>query len=147
MPRYIDADALIEALQGWREDSAMYDGSGNPVDSILYDVICRTEDAPTADVAPRAELEQLRHKYELAVAEREANAKALVDMTIERDSMRTAANSYKMHYQNVAREIFAEIEKCTIRKVTQNGEILFDSTEQFAELKKKYMEATDGRNV
>lgn len=56
MARYIDADALIEVLQGWREDSAMYDGAGNPVDSILYDVIRHIEDAPTADVAPRAEV-------------------------------------------------------------------------------------------
>lgn len=56
MARYIDADALIETLQGWREDSAMCDGSGNPVDSILYDVIRYIEDTPTADVAPRAEV-------------------------------------------------------------------------------------------
>lgn len=56
MARYIDADALIEVLQGWREDSAMYDDSGNPVDSILYDVIRHIEDVPTANVAPRAEL-------------------------------------------------------------------------------------------
>lgn len=54
--RYIDADTLIEVLKGWREDSAMHDGSGNPVDSILYDVIRYIEDTPTADAAPRAEV-------------------------------------------------------------------------------------------
>jgi hypothetical protein len=53
--RYIDADALIEVLQEWRHTSSLNDGEGNPVDSILYDVIRRIEDAPTADVAPRAE--------------------------------------------------------------------------------------------
>ena len=40
----------------------------------------------------------------------------------------------------VAREIFEEIEKCTIRKVLREGEIIFDTSEQFAELKKKYTE-------
>lgn len=55
MERYIDANALIEVLQEWRDTSSLKDGAGNPVDSILYDVIRRIEDAPTADIAPRAE--------------------------------------------------------------------------------------------
>lgn len=56
MARYIDADALIEVLQEWRDTSSLNDGAGNPVDSILYDAIRHIEDAPTADVAPRAEV-------------------------------------------------------------------------------------------
>ena len=55
MARYIDADALLETLKGWQEDSAMYDGAGNPVESILCDVIHHVENAPTADVVPMAE--------------------------------------------------------------------------------------------
>lgn len=39
----------------------------------------------------------------------------------------------------VAREIFKEIEKCTIQKVVRDGEVIFDSTEQFAKIKKKYI--------
>ena len=38
----------------------------------------------------------------------------------------------------VAREIFEEIDKCTIRKVVRNGEVLYDFSERFDELKKKY---------
>ena len=41
----------------------------------------------------------------------------------------------------LAREIFEEIEKCTIRKVVRDGEIVYDTTEYFAELKKKYTES------
>ena len=40
----------------------------------------------------------------------------------------------------VVREIFEEIEKCTLRKIVMDGEVLYDKTEQFAELKKKYTE-------
>lgn len=49
------------------------------------------ERQPKADVVPRAELEQLQHKYDLAVAEREANVKWFTE--------------------NLAREIFAKIER------------------------------------
>ncbi len=38
----------------------------------------------------------------------------------------------------VAREIFEEIEKCTVRKVVHDGKVVFDTSERFAELKKKY---------
>lgn len=40
----------------------------------------------------------------------------------------------------VARKIFEEINKCVITKVIKDGEVIFDRSEQFAELKKKYTE-------
>ena len=45
---------------------------------------------PTADVAPKSEAESL---------------------TLELNAMRGAANSYKMHYNNLAREIFMDIDR------------------------------------
>lgn len=56
------------------------------------------ERQPTADVVPRAEFEQLQHKYALAVAEREANVKGFTENLA---SAKTDA----------AREIFAKIER------------------------------------
>lgn len=44
----------------------------------------------------------------------------------------------------LAREIFEEIEKIgAIRKVIHQGEIVYDVTSEYAELKKKYTDATD----
>lgn len=40
----------------------------------------------------------------------------------------------------VAKDIFEEIKKCVVLKVIHNGEVLYDRTEQFAEVKKKYTE-------
>lgn len=37
------------------------------------------DDTPSADVVPRAKYEKLQHKYELAVAEREANVKGFAE--------------------------------------------------------------------
>lgn len=49
--------------------------------AICRDVMCG--DTLELINRQRVEIEQLNHKYELAVAERKANAKALIDMTIE----------------------------------------------------------------
>ena len=88
MPRYIDADALIEKIRRCEFDIT---GRG-----IVYDageVQSFINFMPTADVAPKSEVERL---------------------TVELEAMRGAANSYKMHYENakteIAREIFEEIE-------------------------------------
>lgn len=43
----------------------------------------------------------------------------------------------------LAKEIFEEIEKYTIIKVIHTGEVLYDCSEQFAELKKKYTEGME----
>ena len=82
----------------------------------------------TADVVPREEFDNLK---------------------VELTAMRSAANSYKMHYQNIAKEIFEEIDKILSDDVKTtydcNGnayhKVYFeDLIEDVAELRKKYME-------
>lgn len=85
---------------------------------------------PTADVAPKSEVERLQ-----------AEVDRLLELvgTIPPDRVefvsRTEINAIK---ENLAREIFEEIERCTVQKVINQGKVLYDTTEQFAELKKKY---------
>ena len=96
------------------------------------------KEAPSTDVAPKSEVEELltrlTHAYEkIDIAEDEVEA-----LEIELKTMRSAANSYKMHYEKakteVAREIFEEIyEDCFDGFGYINYEAL-------AELKKKYTE-------
>ena len=80
---------------------------------------------PTADVVSKERLE--------------AAIGRLDETEIELDAMRGAANSYKMHYENLAREIFAEIDDLMIDHA--RGDIddhwLFVRME---EIKKKYTE-------
>ena len=92
MERYIDADSTIKAI---RNRFNIYfeipcDSDDRRVQEIIEIVIRTIKEQPTADVAPKSEVDQLQ---------------------IELEAMRGAANSYKMHYENLAREIFAEIEK------------------------------------
>ena len=80
----------------------------------------------SADVAPRSEVERL---------------------TIELEAMRGAANSYKMHYENLAREIFSELDSILKAHTTEQhyrGERFIPKTidigivKAIADLKKKY---------
>lgn len=68
---------------------------------------------------------------------------------VELDAMRTAANSYKMHYENakseVARVIFDSIERLLFayRKMSMSGPYyVADLRDAICELKKKYMGGT-----
>lgn len=97
------------------------------LNAILY--------ATTADVVPKSEVEKL---------------------TVELDAMRGAANSYKIHYNSISREIFEEIEKIiqdrknkelklqgdnkTISPFTYSCNVLTIIQYKIAELKKKYLE-------
>lgn len=78
--------------------------------------------APTEDVVPRAEFEKARQVgFELGKTDSiyghsvEQMAEKVEELSIELEAMRGAAKSYKMHYENakqeVAMEIFEEIEK------------------------------------
>lgn len=69
MPRYIDADILINRLLPQKAEYTIYE-------QTVYDII---QNSSTADVVPKSELEQLQHKYDLAVAEREANVKGFTE--------------------------------------------------------------------
>ena len=53
---------------------------------------------------------------------------------------KTLQEAYEIGRKEVAREIFEEIKKCTTMKVLLNGEIIYDKTKEFDELKKKYTE-------
>lgn len=77
---------------------------------------------PTADVAPRAEVDKARLRgYEQGKRDNVYgfSAKELAEkierLSVELEAMRGAANSYKMHYEKakieVAREIFEEIDR------------------------------------
>lgn len=136
MPRYIDADIAIKLI---KMDALLYFGYSKT------DAIYCIKATPTADVIPRAEVETLKDNNEhLAVI--------LEETKIELKAMRGAANSYKMHYENLATEIFEEIEKVIgeqyenyvfdnldIEGVKQDAIIAFVDTMKyrFAELKKK----------
>ena len=72
-----------------------------------------------ADVVPKSEVERLE---------------------VELEAMRCAANSYKIHYENLAREIFEEIEKYWIDSDTLPDCARLVDLDKIAELKKKYTE-------
>ena len=87
MARYIDADALLKNINT-NPAEALNERCAQILEAILY--------APTADVAPRAE---------------------------------------------VAREIFEEIRKIgLVTRVIRSGNIIYDVTAEYIELKKKYTE-------
>ena len=100
------------------------------MDGMDY-ILDMIDNAPTEDVVPRSEYEEL---------------------SIELEAMRCAANSYKMHFENakqeVAREIFEEIEEalaqhsyaqCFQGEVCATSYFDYDLEDSVAELKKKYI--------
>lgn len=132
MPRYIDADALKRRIYA----SPMFFHFGEDGFFIRDAVLNLIEKfPPTANVVPKSEYERL---------------------TIELEAMRTAANSYKMHYERLAKEIFEEIEATissmkfnakTKRKTVRVEELIEQMEllqkcilEIIAEIKKNYME-------
>ena len=87
------------------------------------------------ELVPKSEYDQLQKKYELAVAEREANVRGFAD-------------SIKMIKEDMAREIFAEIDNCIHEKRWNSTKFfLSEILNTIAELKKKYIgEADDTKN-
>jgi hypothetical protein len=118
MERYIDAYKLIDILRD-REVKAA--GVYGDLGGAVMGCIRLVEIQPTADVAPKSEVEHLRHKYDLAVAEREANVKGFTEELSKAKA-------------EVAREIFEEIEDLFFK----NG--VFIHIPSYNELKKKYTE-------
>lgn len=88
MARYIDADALYRETEKKIKEANSYRMA--VVDGEFLDLI---NDAFTADVAPRAEVEQAVAKYIVEIAETEGK------------------KLHKKAKQEVARQIFAEIEE------------------------------------
>ena len=141
MARYIDADKLIA------EYDRVHVGPAGGARKLMVE-------APTADVVPRAEaenyksiaehqqklsmdryfeikqlkqeLDELKLKYNLAVAEREANVRGFSATVLK-------------HKAEVAREIFEEIESVCLKHIDRYDRYLM-CCKEFAELKKKYTE-------
>lgn len=136
MARYIDADKLN------RKKKHSFQVQGLPFPKSEWFI--KADDlfhAPTADVAPRAEVERLRKELEIAEI-------FINNRDIELQSMRGAANSYKMRYKNakaeVAMEIFEEIENSIspMLGLEDDKEYVAILATTFAELKNKYTEET-----
>ena len=146
MARYIDADKLLEKaeeIEWFNESTGFYDHI-NIVHK--YDV----ETAPTADVVPKSEVEELSGKYEdlkLKYAELQKDKDELIAWSNDK---KTEAERWRRNLEavleeipetkrEVAREIFEEIENFIPRfKV---GYFSYMSlTDGIAKLKKKYTE-------
>lgn len=61
--------------------------------------------AYTADVVPKSEVDLYRKQVDELEDELASTYDKLENAKVELEAMRTAANSYKMHYENLAREI------------------------------------------
>ena len=113
MERYIDAD---KAKELW---------SGDHPTQIAMRVIF--DELPTADVAPKSEVKKLENTYNRAI--RKIDNKTITAIRIAK--------------QEVAREIFEEIEKMLIDSTHIPDCSRFVDIDKLAELKKKY---TEGKN-
>lgn len=145
MARYIDADKLLESVT-----------KNDFNDWLDYDIFQHlVEEAPTADVVPKSEVEKLicklecllchvtggrlsKHTYDLATME-----------TVATDCINETYNEgYGEGYKDCATEIFAEIEKIIIKHLNDaiksksvTAELQIDYIElDISELKKKYQE-------
>ena len=97
----------------------------------MTDVGMMIEDTPTVDVVSKIDVEILEYDKKLIFDEgkswhRTADlyAKRMVGLEVELKAMRGAANSYKMHYENLAREIFEEIEQEINAALQSNYKVL-----------------------
>ena len=147
MARYIDADALLKGLElsikSWSGDC----NSNAPTMVRAYqDVVYRVKNAPTADVVPRAEVDELICKLECFLCH--ATGGRLSKHTYDLGTMETVAtdcinetynDGYGEGCKDCAREIFEEIEKCMMHDIIPTIGVYKGSLElRIAELKKKY---------
>lgn len=92
---------------------------------------------PPADVVPKSDAE--KQKLEIWRLQGEVER-----LTVEHEAMRGAANSYKMHYENLAMQIFNDLKANQIPCVSEDGAVFFCiKSKTFKQLRKKYMRATD----
>jgi ADP-dependent phosphofructokinase/glucokinase len=121
MARYIDADALIERLK-FKRDETDINGKKH---SGLECAIAQVQKQPTADVVPKSEVEELKADLEV--------------WKQNRFNIFQRLELYKMTRQEVAREIFAEIDRAVENAELEWGTICGVKL-CIAELKKKYTE-------
>jgi hypothetical protein len=126
MPRYIDADVLLNQLNKKIPEPGKMRYMEGFNDAIAR-VRSMVSSSPTVDVVPREEAEDYRECWQ----------------KIHDSYNADCLESYNKGRQEVAREIFEEIEK-----VLENNEVYYHQTDemrkQFAELKKKYVPGLQG---
>lgn len=133
MPRY------VEAVQGAEIIS-------EKMNIPLADLVDVFADIPTADVAPKSEVDWHR--------EAELNAEHIMLLQSQIDTLREINNSlleagqeWQKRYENLAREIFEEIEKYWIKSDTLPDCARLVDLDKIAELKKKYSEERDESGI
>jgi hypothetical protein len=127
MARYIDADKVMEKIShitvtvmGGRSDGKTI--FVKALNSYREEVLKRIEDAPTADVVPKSEVEELK----AIIADHKASEERLEEL-------------YSNAKSEVAREIFEEIDRIIFGTIIPNDCAII-SIANLAELKNKYTE-------
>ena len=148
MAEYIDREVAKKMLDEYRisRTMSMY-GDMDLLTEWREGVKCsmkKLDEVPTSDVVPKSEVVEMQKEQLGRLKEIKSEVERV---TVEYEAMRGAANSYKMHYEKakseVAREIFAEIDKAlNLSKCYGESGIYFeyDIEADIAELKKKYTE-------
>ena len=144
MPRYIDADKVMEEINRI--------GGHNLCEWETIGVKALIDRQPTADVVPKSEVERLVDKW---IGEENLTQDEKTLRLIEQ--LRDEAKRYERYYFNheydkliaeakaeVAREIFEEIEKYTELSIV-GGRLVYWNT--LTELKKKYTEVSTDENL
>lgn len=120
---YIDVNKLKnDVINSWDNDKHRTAEASRVHGQEHRHLMLIIERQPTADVVPSVEFEQLQRKYDLAVAEREANVKGFTEDLAKAKT-------------DTAREIFAEIDNSI-----GIGHDIVDIFNILDELKKKYTE-------
>lgn len=147
MPRYIDADKLVQVIE--ENMTRCAEKSGDPTNYVVKTYLLAKDHAidfinvmPPADVVPRADVDELIGKLECFLCH--ATGGRLSKHTYDIGTMESVAtdcinetynDGYGEGYKDCAKEIFEEIyEDC----FDQFGYIDY---EKLAELKKKYTDA------
>ena len=120
MARYIDAEALTDYMLERYNDLCEKHGDYDHYTTGYGDAIDVIENAPTADVVPKSEVDKTIAEWAYLHAD--------------------VLNKLENARVEVAREIFEEIEKIVVKVRVEDTKNFVLSEKQFAELKKKYTE-------
>ena len=148
MPRYIDAEALLEELRSLQVTVTGIRAGKNYLSTIVREyqksVLKIVHEQPTANVVPKSEVDKLIGKFECFLCH--VTGSRLSKHTYDLRTMETVANDcinetyndgYGEGYKECAREIFEEIDKLHIHVSS-----IYDA-KRYAKLKKKYTEGKD----
>ena len=152
MPRYIDADFLIEQLQPAKNSVWNKNDHSKSMSEMIEDFCTELKNAPNADVVPKSEVDKLKIEIEaLKIAnekmyaankEQQAEIDSFLESVDELQADKADVTYFKKQLianakSEVAREIFEEIERIG---GVNNGLFLYNF--EIAKLKKKYTEET-----